>query len=754
MLLMALRPGPPQPPPAGVSPALARAFGYLGISSVPEGTNPIDHFWNSLEPVGRLADPELTALLSLKDDRAFQMAREAFSKKGNPSRGFLKIINKEAGAIRGFLLGRQGRLPEELAAEAAQAGQALEKIVEGAPSPVGAQLALSAAVERQPLEYLGLSPEARVRFERNFREVFERLVTDHYEHPGDEGPATPKALSLEELLKNPEPYQGPDGLVVGLAKFDIDGTTHSKEPFIPWGGQYTAEWLIRDIVRYGPQNAAGVGWSRFPRVAYGYALGLIQEFLSQNGYADSERSKRTIREGIIGLDSRSAEASMDRFRAAQKGRAISRFMLSEFAHHRRVVATDRKGQLRSLRLMIGLSAGHRYLARRHAEQDLGVPPKNVFGTTIELDEQKRATGEHYWAHGKSKNALCEEEVKRLLREKGINFVDVASYSDSGSDQEMHKDTLSDGGIVFAVNPRQERYKQWVLDNGGFVIEERNGWLRPGKITVTYGSSAGSPQRTRLSAERETSPVRPQLALDLWSGGVRTFMDATAFAAAAPVSAAVTDWISRGDVRWSLDLLRSSPSMAAGGAIGSALTAYLTPDQGPVSASRRIFVRGAVPLTMATMFAGQTAQGGAVNMIGALAAGAAGWWLSGSILQGAPDEGAVPWYRRALRKILPVGIAAGTTVLTHGLMGGLANVVGTWLVLGVTASTAVEAATLGERLTGLRTTDGEEVKNPWRRWVGSMSLRSLQAMSVPLFVKIAEMGSIGLAKLGQWLNISP
>lgn len=488
-----------------------------------------------------------------------------------------------------------------------------------------------------------MSDEARALHYIQLRQTFERTLEGADGRARISLAATPKAISLKDVLDHPENYRDKP---LEIVLFDVDGTTHKGETFFE--GQYSVEWLLRDVMRYGPRATAGLSWGRLSKAIPGIIkLRLQERDKKKNGGADHGLFAQTFGPLLKGLDGRKAQESLTRFYNRYGSRGVSDFMKEEFIRHRQ-----------ENRLIIGISASLEYLVKMHAK-DLNVPEENMLGTTIELDENQRATGKFRWLHDEEKVRALEEIVLAPLRERTIQYKFVAAYSDSPSDQPMLDLVNEDGGVAYATNSSKEVFRDAVLSNGGITVDEDDGWVSPGQRVLTFGKSPTG----QFEYKEKTGQRQPAWVGDLGRYTSRIVTDTAGFAAAAPVSQAVGQALSNGghvDASWGL--LSTMPSMAAAGFFASALTTFLVPPDGPVSASRRIAVRGMVPVASAMIATGST--------------GGIGFWL---------------------------------TMLTAFV-----------------ASAGVELVTAGERTVGLRRwRGGDERKNPIGRAVGFAGLRSLQ-----------------------------
>ena len=441
-------------------------------------------------------------------------------------------------------------------------------------------------LDRGALDYPELSDSARMQHDASVREAVDRLLEGIHERARTSLVATPSAISLKDVLEHPENYRGRP---LDIVLFDVDGTTHKGETFFE--GQYSVEWLLRDVLRYGPKATAGLSWWRLLKALPGIAKLLFQErSLKKKGGADHGLFAQTIGPLLKGLDGKRAQESLTRFYNRYGSRGVSEFMKTEFIRHRQ---RDR--------LIIGISASIEYLVKMHAK-DLGVPQENMLGTAIELDQDQNATGTFRWLHGEEKVRALEEAVLAPLRERSIRYKFVAGYSDSDSDRPMLNLVKEDGGVAYATNSSKEVFKNAVLADGGMAVDEDDGWLSPGQRQLTFATS----QTGRLVHEEEAAPRRPAWVGDLGRYGSRVLTDTAGFAAAAPVSAAVGQALSNGGhVEASWGLLSSMPGMAAAGFFASALTTFLVPPDGPVSWQRRAAVRGMVPVASAMMATGST-----------------------------------------------------------------------------------------------------------------------------------------------------
>lgn len=605
MIFMAIRPGASTTPQGGIPPSLT-LLQSLGVT-VPEGAVPADVLREVLSPL--LKNPPLIAQLSLSPEVCRDLAGFVEGGHEEPSAPLLEALHSKFQDLKSLL-----------------------------------------GIERKALDYPYFTDEARARHDAGVKEAVDRLLRGIHERARTSLVATPKAISLKEVLEHPEDYQDQP---LNIVLFDVDGTTHKGETFLE--GQYSVEWLLRDILRYGPKATAGLSWWRVLKAIPGIVKLRRQE---RKHKADREMFNRTFGPLLKGLDGRLAEESLKRFYDRYGSRGISEFMMAEFIRRRQAGC-----------LIIGVSASPEFLVKRHAERDLGIPEANMLGTTIELDQDEKATGGFRWLHGEEKVVALKEKFFGPLRERGIPYKLVAGYSDSPSDRPMLDLVKQDGGIIYAANAPREEFTTEVLADGGMAVEEIDGWLNNSERWLTFASS---PSGEFLHVEK-TPPRRPAWAADLGRYALRVMSDGAGFALAAPVSEAAHQALKGGDpVDWSLRLFSSAPSLAVGGFLASALTTFLVPPDGPVSWERRVIARGMIPVAAAMAAAGLT---------GDFTSGFWAWWVTD----------------------LPATLATAAV-----------------------ASAGAELVTAGERAIGLRQwRGGEERKNIIGKVFGFFGLRALQ-----------------------------
>lgn len=504
--------------------------------------------------------PEQLATLALGDDNQAALARFVERTDPEPSQPLLEVLHGKARPIVGILTGTT-----------------------------------TGTLRRRPLEHSGPTGAARLQHDAALREAVEQMLQRHHEGAESAQIPAPKAITLEDVLAHPENYRDKP---LEIVLFDVDGTTHLGETFAE--GQYSIEWLIRDILRYGPKATTGLSWWRILRAIPGMIK--LRRAEKKDGHADRGEFNSVFGPLLKGLDSRLAEESIRRYYQRFGSRGVSRFMQDEFIRHRQ-----------KERLIIGVSASHEFLVGLHAQKDLNIPSDNVLGTTIEIDEEtQKATGNFRWLHGEEKVKALEERLFGRLREKGINFRLVAGYSDSPSDKPMLDLVVQSGGIVYATNTSKEDFKDWVIGNHGVVAEEEDGWWNDGIRRETIFSSS---QVQELTATQKTPPHRPEWINDAANATVRTLAEGAGFALASPVAIATHRALSNGGhIDWSWELVSSMPTMAVAGMIASAATAFFVAPDGPVSWQRRVALRGMIPVTAALVASG---HGGPFGLTGAL-----------------------------------------------------------------------------------------------------------------------------------------
>jgi phosphoserine phosphatase len=529
----------------------------IGITNL-SGLNPAEILRSALTPLH--ADPELVARLTLSDAVCRDLSSFLRGDHTEPSASLLEALHGSGPVLKTILFDLS---PHWFAA----------------PESVTA----TGKIDQKALEEPEMSEEAMAQHDAQIREAVNRLLEGIHERARTSLVATPKAISLKDVLDHPENYRDKP---LEIALFDVDGTTHKGEAFFE--GQYSVEWLLRDVLRYGPKATAGLSWWRLLKAIPGIIALRWQE--RKHGHADREKFNQTFGPLLKGLDARLAKESLNRFYNKYGSRGVSEFMKTEFIRHRQ-----------KDRLIIGISASLEHLVKRHAK-DLGVPQENMLGTMIEVDEQDKATGTFRWIHGEEKVRALEEFVLGPLREKGISYKLVAGYSDSPSDRPMLDLVKRDGGIKYATNSSKETFKEEVLADGGVIVDEEDRWLSNGERLLTFATS----QSGQLQHREETSPKRPAWIADLGHYTSRVLTDAAGFAMAGPASEATRQALNNGGhVNVSWDLLASAPTLAATGFIASALTTFLVPPDGPVSWQRRVLWRGMIPVASAMAATGST-----------------------------------------------------------------------------------------------------------------------------------------------------
>lgn len=503
--------------------------------------------------------PDHLTLLALGDDTQAALARFVERTDPEPSQPLLETLHGKARVIAGILNGTT-----------------------------------TGTLRRKPLVLPDLSDEAAtLRYRASVHEAVDHML-DVLLEGANVAQAVPKAIALEEVLAHPENYRGKP---LEIVLFDVDGTTHLGET--PVEGQYSIEWLVRDILRYGPKATTGLGWWRILRAIPGMIKLRRQE--KNSGEADRGEFNSVFGPLLKGLDSRLAEESIRRYYQRFGSRGVSHFMQEEFVRHRR-----------KERLLIGVSASHEFLVALHAQKDMNIPSGNILGTTIEIDEEtQKATGNFRWLHGEEKVKALEERLFNPLRERGIHFRLVAGYSDSPSDKPMLEQVVDDGGTVYATNTSKQDFQEWVIGNRGMVLEEEDRWGADGsrKLTI-FSSPLGD-----LNSNQKTPPRRPEWINDAANATVRTLAEGAGFALASPVAIAADRALSNGGhIDWSWELVSSMPTMAVAGMIASAATAFFVAPDGPVSWQRRVALRGMIPITAALVASG---HGGPFGLTAAL-----------------------------------------------------------------------------------------------------------------------------------------
>ena len=287
---------------------------------------------------------------------------------------------------------------------------------------------------------------------------------------------------------------------------DVDGTTRR--------GQYWLEWLLLDVLRFGPKRSSGVGIVRLIKTLVPAIKLFFQE--RREGVADPEKTAAVMAKALKGLDADRVRQSFEQFFEARGRRGVSSYMIDEVAYHRA------KGSL-----IIGLSASPEYLVRRHAE-DIGIPVGNFFGTTIEIDPKTRkGTGRYHLMRAEEKVAFLEEKIFSRFQEKGIKFRIVYAYSDSDSDTPMFELAKKYGAIPVATNAPRKEFEDKAGEMGGMSVQEENGVRR----TVLYSSEGGG----RLEHVIKTPMTRSPVLDDLYAYGRKVVVSGASFAVATSLS---------------------------------------------------------------------------------------------------------------------------------------------------------------------------------------------------------------------------
>lgn len=463
-----------------------------------------------------------------------------------------------------FVEGRHEEPSEGLLSEFTEKAPGVRVLLASLP---GGEPPIEAQPAKGPLDYPGHRvADALARDKAALRAGFERLEAAVDARAGVV--SVPPALSLEDALAHPEQYQDRE---LEIVLTDVDGTTRR--------GQYWLEWLLFDVLRFGPKNSTGLGLWRLVKTLIPSIALRIQE--KRDGVADPEKTAAVMAKALKGLDAERVQRSFDRYYEGFGRRNVSPYMKEEIAYHRS------KG-----RLILGVSASPEYIVRRHAE-DLGIPVENFFGTTIEVDpETNLGTGKYHLMRAQEKVTFLEEKVFARLRERGIRYRVVYSYSDSDSDVPMFERSKKDGATVVATNAPREKFEAEVLRGmGGMVVQEDNGW--PGtegeRRTVLFSSKDGG----QLMHVAKTPVERPPVLDDLYGYGGKVAVSAVAFSAANPISQAVTVGL-EGLQGWGIgDIAGAGVASLVAGA-GD----FLIPRTGPDGWMRRWILRDMAPLASA------------------------------------------------------------------------------------------------------------------------------------------------------------
>ncbi|HSA58994.1 MAG TPA: haloacid dehalogenase-like hydrolase [bacterium] len=536
----------------------------IGVTNLAAGVSATEILRTALSPLNE--NSEHCESLSLSADARRDLTSFVEGNHPEPSEALLQALGTKAAELKTIVL---SATPELVASS-------------DSVSATGDSVSTTGRIDRRALDYTELSDSARLQHDAAVRESVDRLLEGIHERSRVSMVATPKAISLKDVLDRPEQYRDRP---LEIALFDVDGTTHKGELFFE--GQYSIEWLLRDVLRYGPKATAGFGWWRLLKAIPGIIRLRIQE--KAHG-PDRALFARTFEPILKGLDAKRAQESLTRFYTRYGRRGVSEFMKTEFQRHRQ-----------KNRLIIGVSASLEYLVKMHA-RDLGVPEENMLGTVIEVDKNERATGNFRWLHGEEKVAALEESVFKPLRDRGIQFKIVTGYSDSPSDRPMLDLVKQDGGVAYATNPPKEAFKTETLADGGIAVDEEEGWFGNGVRRLTFATS----ETGKFVHEEETPPRRPAWVGDVGRYAVRVFSDTAGVFAAAPVSEAAHQAMTHGghaNVSW--DLMASAPSMAVGAFFASAVTTFLVPPDGPVSGWRRSLLRGMIPVAAAMAAGGHS-----------------------------------------------------------------------------------------------------------------------------------------------------
>ncbi len=428
-----------------------------------------------------------------------------------------------------------------------------------------------------PLAYPGRRTAAALAsMAPNVEASVRRLLDGARERGGVASQSVPPAISLEEILAHPEQYRERyQEQPLEIVLFDVDDTTRR--------GQMWLEWLLSDVLRYGPKSSTGLGFGKLVKTLWRSVLLRIQE--KKEGHADEAKSQKTIAEGIRGLSHERVIRSFDRYYEAFGRRGVTPYMKDEFAHHRV------QG-----RLIVGISASPLYLVGRHAE-DIGIPIGNVFGTTIGFDDKGIATGQYSMLRSSTKVEHLEEHVFAKLKAAGISFKLVAGYSDSDSDTPMLDLVRTQGGAIVATNAPREAFDRQVLGMGGQVVHETNGW--PAAMGERETTIFSVPEAGTLTHRIPVPSTKPALLDDLRDYAAHSGAVAAGLAAGEPISIVVSkgiDHVFPGD-------LVDFGSLAAG-SIAAGAAYFFLPKSGPVSGLRRWILQDMAPLSSAMYYASE------------------------------------------------------------------------------------------------------------------------------------------------------
>lgn len=423
------------------------------------------------------------------------------------------------------------------------------------------------------------------------RERLELFFKVAKERAGFSKAPIPSALSLDEILQNPEKYKDGD---LEIVLFDVDGTTHS--------GQFWLGWLI-EVLQYYP--TAGVPLRRIiPGVVDAIRLRRQEESSERKGEMDETEIRKAIGKHLAGLDARPVQASMDRYYTVKGKRGLSAFMLEEFEHHRS-----------HGRLMIGLSASPEYIVRHHAE-DIGIPPENVFGTTFAVDDGT-LTGDFYVMRARNKVDFFKTQIGPKLDAVGIKYRLVQGYSDSDSDLPMFEFVREHGGRVTATNAPRDSFIRTVLNRmRGNAVEEVRPWVGDGKrITIFFDTEDAG----RMEHQYPMAVRRPEILYDMGDYAVIAGKSFGIFFVGGVGNELAYTWLQNGyEAVNALGIAKVGLSMALGGTLGQTVGHVFIPKAGEVSHSRRWLLSSSLPLFSGAM---------AANMAPQMPAAWENYWLS-------------------------------------------------------------------------------------------------------------------------------
>jgi hypothetical protein len=295
----------------------------IGVTNLNAGVSATEILRAALSPLNGSSD--LCDSLSLSTDARQDLATFVEGNHLEPSEALLQALGAKADELRPIIL---TATPELFASS-------------DSVSATGDSISTTGRIDRRALDYTELSDSARLQHDAAVRESVDRLLAGIHERSRVSLVATPKAISLKEVLEHPENYREKP---LEIALFDVDGTTHKGETFFE--GQYSVEWLLRDVLRHGPRATAGFGWWRLLKAIPGIIKLRLQERAhTHKGGPDRSLFAKTFQPILKGLDAKLAQESLTRFYNRYGRRGVSEFMKTEFLRHRQ-----------KDRLIIGVSA--------------------------------------------------------------------------------------------------------------------------------------------------------------------------------------------------------------------------------------------------------------------------------------------------------------------------------------------------------------------------------------------------------------